>query len=63
MFPFTRGRDVDMYAKIKIDADINDLDMFTITSEFKPRVSIYNKQLKLDIDMELDAIGEARNHA
>ena len=37
--------------------------MFTITSEFKPRVSIYNKQLKLDIDMELDAIGEARNHA
>ena len=33
---------------------LKDLDKFTESGELKPRVSIYNKQLKLDIDTEID---------
>ena len=55
-FRLRDGRGVDLYHKSEIDADLRDLDKFTDSGELKPRVSIYNKQLKLDIDMELDAM-------
>ena len=53
------GRGVDLYHKSEIDADLKDLDKFTDTGELKPRVSVYNKQLKLDIDTEIDAMETA----
>ena len=58
-FRLRDGRGVDLYHKSEIDADLKDLDKFTDAGELKPRVSIYNKQLKLDIDTEIDAIEAA----
>lgn len=58
-FRLRDGRGVDLYHKSEIDADLKDLDKFTDTGELKSRVSIYNKQLKLDIDTEIDAIEAA----
>ena len=58
-FRLRDGRDVDLYHKSEIDAALKDLDKFTDTGELKPRVSVYNKQLKLDIDMEIDAMETA----
>ena len=54
-FRLRDGRGVDLYHKSEIDAELKDLDKFTDTGELKPRVSVYNKQLKLDIDTEIDA--------
>ena len=54
-FRLRDGRGVDLYHKSDIDADLKDLDKFTDTGELKPRMSIYNKQLKLDIDTEIEA--------
>ena len=45
--------------KSEIAADLNDLDKFSDTGELKPRVSVYNKKLKLDIDTEIDAMETA----
>lgn len=58
-FRLRDGRGVDLYHKSEIDADLKDLDKFTDTGELKPRVSVYNKQLKLDIDTEIDAMETA----
>ena len=58
-FRLRDGRGVDLYHKSEIDAELKDLDKFTDTGELKPRVSVYNKQLKLDIDTEIDAMETA----
>lgn len=58
-FRLRDGRGVDLYHKSEIDADLKDLDKFDDTGELKPRVSVYNKKLKLDIDTEIDAMETA----
>ena len=58
-FRLCDGRGVDLYHKSEIDVDLNDLDKFSDTGELKPRVSVYNKKLKLDIDTEIDAMETA----
>ena len=58
-FRLRDGRSVDLYHKSEIDADLKDLDKFADTGELKPRVSVYNKKLKLDIDTEIDAMESA----
>ena len=49
-FRLRDGRGVDLYHKSEIDADLKDLEKFTDTGDLKPRVSVYNKQLKLEIE-------------
>lgn len=58
-FRLRDGGSVDLYHKSEIRADLKDLDKFDDSGNVKPRVSIYNKRLKLDIDMEIDAIETA----
>lgn len=58
-FRLRDGRGVDLYHKSEIDADLKDLDKFTESGELKPRVSVYNKKLKLGIDTEIDAMETA----
>ena len=53
-FRLRDGRGVDLYHKSEIDADLKDLDKFADNGELKPRVSVYNKKLKLDIAPALE---------
>lgn len=55
-FRLRDGREVDLYHKSEIRADLSDIEKFTPEGEVKPRVSLYNKRLKNDIDVEMSAI-------
>lgn len=55
-FRLRDGREVDLYHKSEIRADMKDLAKFDENGSLKSKVSIFNKELKLAIDQEMDAI-------
>lgn len=61
-FRLRDGRNVDLYHKSDIKADLKDLSAFTPEGDLKPRVYVYNKELKLQIDIERLAIEKAYLH-
>ena len=58
-FRLRDGRDVDLYHKSQIKADLKDLAKFDENGNVKPRVSVVNKELKLALDIEMDAMHTA----
>ena len=58
-FRLRDGRNVDLYHKSNIKAELKDLSAFTPKGDLKPRVSVYNRELKLQIDIERFAIEKA----
>lgn len=58
-FRLRDGRDVDLYHKSAIKADLKDLSKFTPEGNIKPRVSLYNRDLKTEIELEIAAIEKA----
>ncbi len=58
-FRLRDGRNVDLYHKSDIKAELKDLSVFTPEGDLKPRVSVYNRELKLQIDIERFAIEKA----
>lgn len=55
-FRLRDGREVDLYHKSEIRAALKDMAKFDENGNVKPKVSIFNKELKLAIDREMDAI-------
>lgn len=55
-FRLRDGRDVDLYHKSEIKADLKDLAKFEDDGNLRPKVSIYNHELKAQIDREMGAI-------
>ena len=55
-FRLRDGREVDLYHKSEIRADMKDIAKFDENGNIKPKVSVFNKELKLAIDREMDAI-------
>lgn len=55
-FRLRDGRNVDLYHKSNIRADLKDLTVFTPEGDLRPRVSVYNRELKTLIDTERLAI-------
>lgn len=58
-FRLRDGRNVDLYHKSDIKADLKDLAKFTEDGELRPKVSIYNYELKDKIESEMLAIENA----
>lgn len=58
-FRLTDGRAVQLYHKSSIMADIKDLEKFNIDCTLKPKVTIFNKKLKKDIETVVKAMTEA----
>lgn len=58
-FRLTEGREVQLFHKSNIEADLADLKKFDIDGSLKPRVSLYNEDLRLAITREIDAMHEA----
>ena len=58
-FRLKDGREVDLYHKSEIKADIKDLAKLEDDGELRPKVSIYNHELKEKIDREMSAIETA----
>lgn len=58
-FRLIDGRAVDLYHKSDIKADLKDLSKFEADGSVRGRVTIFNKQLKLDIDREMAAMANA----
>ena len=58
-FRLRDGRGVDLYHKSEIKADIKDLAKLEDAGELRPKVSIYNHELKEKIDREMSAIETA----
>ena len=58
-FRLRDGRGVDLYHKSEIKADLKDLSKFEDDGELRPKVSIYNHELKEKIDKEIKAIEAA----
>ena len=58
-FRLRDGRNVDLYHKSNIKAELKDLSVFTPEGDLKPRVYKYNRELKLQIDTERFAIEKA----
>lgn len=56
------GREVQLYHKSNIVADLKDLKKFNIDGSVRGKVSLFNKQLKLDIDREMAAMESAFQH-
>lgn len=48
-FRLTEGREVQLFHKSQIDTDLADLRKFEMDGSLKPRVSIYNKKLRIAI--------------
>lgn len=55
-FRLRDGREVDLYHKSEIRAALKDIAKFDENGNVKPKVSVFNKELKLSIDREMDAI-------
>lgn len=53
------GRDVTMYHKTGIRAKIKDLEKFTPEGTLKPKVTVYNKQLKAELNTHFTAMSKA----
>ena len=60
-FRLTEGREVQLFHKSQIDADLADLKKFEMDGSLKPRVSIYNEKLRIAITQEIEAMREAYN--
>ncbi|MCM1453570.1 MAG: hypothetical protein NC193_03430 [bacterium] len=58
-FRLTEGRAVQLFHKSQIEADLADLKKFDIDGSLKPRVTIYNEELRISIIEEIDAIRTA----
>lgn len=58
-FRLRDGREVDLYHKSEIRAALKDMAKFDENGNVKPKVSVFNKELKLAIDCEMDAISAA----
>ena len=55
-FRLRDGREVDLYHKSTIRAELKDLAKFDENGNIKPKVSVFNQELNMAIDHELDAI-------
>lgn len=53
------GRDVTLYHKTGIRAKIKDLEKFTPEGTLKPKVTVYNKQLKTELNTHFTAMSKA----
>lgn len=53
------GRDVTLYHSTGIRANIRDLEKFTPEGDLRPRVTVYNKQLKADLNTHFTAMAKA----
>ena len=53
------GRDVTLYHKTGIRAKISDLNKFQPNGELRPKVTVFNKQLKADINTHMKAMSKA----
>ncbi|MDE5733562.1 MAG: hypothetical protein K2H83_00285 [Duncaniella sp.] len=60
-FRLIEGREVQLFHKSQIDADLADLKKFEMDGSLKPRVSIYNEKLRIAITREIEAMREAYN--
>ncbi len=60
-FRLIEGREVQLFHKSQIDADLADLKKFEMDGSLKPRVSIYNEKLRISITREIEAMREAYN--
>ena len=60
-FRLTEGREVQLFHKSQIDADLADMKKFEMDGSLKPRVSIYNEKLRIAITREIEAMREAYN--
>lgn len=58
-FRLVDGRDVMLYHSTGIRASLKDLDKFTKEADLKPRVTVYNKELKADLAMHMVAMHRA----
>lgn len=58
-FRLTEGREVQLFHKSNIEADLADLKKFDMDGSLKPRVSLYNEDLRLAITREIDAMHKA----
>lgn len=58
-FRLTEGREVQLFHKSNIEADLSDLKKFNLDGSLKPRISIYNEELRLAITQEIDVMREA----
>ena len=61
-FRLRDGRGVDLYHKSEIKADLKDLSKFNDDGELRPKVSIYNHELKEQINREMSAIAVSYTH-
>lgn len=58
-FRLTEGLEVQLFHKSNIEADLADLKKFDMDGSLKPRVSLYNEDLRIAITREIDAMHEA----
>lgn len=58
-FRLTEGRSVQLFHKSDIEADLNDLKKFNPDGSLKPRITVYNEDLRKALDREIDAMREA----
>lgn len=58
-FRLTEGREVQLFHKSNVEADLADLKKFELDGSLKPRVSIYNDNLRVAIIREIEAMREA----
>ncbi|WP_304408190.1 hypothetical protein [Bacteroides acidifaciens] len=58
-FRLTEGREVQLFHKSNIEADLADLKKFDMDGSLKPRVSVYNKSLCSAVAREIEAMKEA----
>ena len=58
-FRLIEGREVQLFHKSNIVADLADLKKFDIDGSLKPRVSIYNENRRVAIIREIEAMREA----
>lgn len=60
-FRLIEGREVQLFHKSQIDANLADLKKFEMDGSLKPRVSIYNEKLRIAITREIEVMREAYN--
>ena len=53
------GRDFELFHKSQISASLEDLKKFNIDGSLRPKVSVFNKDLKTSIDTEIKVMHEA----
>ena len=58
-FRLRDGRNIDLYHKSDIEADLKSLEKFTLKGTVKPKVTVYDKNLLADISKEIEAMSAA----